>query len=167
MGRASLAGLSLMSLVAVGGQALPLRAVVAATDPYAGVEVLRGLFASYDFNRDGRISARELNVFTELTFVSMDTDESDRISREEFMVWDPGFASLARERGKVQAFDAAKNGVFASRDRDGNGSLDATEVSVTGAHDFVIADEDRDGSLSPGEFVLGFPILAAIAHALR
>lgn len=167
MGRASLAGLSLMSLVALGGQALPPRAAVAATDPYAGVEVLRGLFASYDFNRDGWISARELNVFTELTFVSMDTDESDRISREEFMTWDPGFASLARERGKVQAFDAAKNGVFESRDRGRDGSLDATEVSVNGAHDFVIADKDRDGSLSPGEFALGFPILAALARALR
>jgi hypothetical protein len=51
------------------------------------------------------------------------------------------------------------------RDQDRN--LDETEMSVNGAHDFIIADEDEDGSLSPGEFVVGFPILARIAKALR
>jgi Ca2+-binding EF-hand superfamily protein len=136
-------------LVALG--ALSPRPAIAADEPYAGVEILRGLFASYDYSRDGRITPREFNVFTEVAFVSMDTDANERVSREEFMAWDPGFANLAEQRGKEQAFNSAKREAFRAWDRDGNGNLDAIEMSVNGAHDFIIADEDRNGSLSPGE----------------
>lgn len=167
MARTSLAALGAACLAALGVPMLVPPAAAAPGDPYAGVEVLRGLFASNDYNRDGRISARELNVFTELAFVSMDTDADGRVSLKEFMVWDPGFASLARERGKVEAFEAAKQGVFKAWDRDGDGSLDETEMAVNGAHAFVVADEDRDGSLGPEEFAVGFPVLADIAKALR
>lgn len=167
MTRTSLVALGAACLAALGMSMLAPPAAAAPGDPYAGVEVLRGLFASNDYNRDGRISARELNVFTELAFVSMDTNADNRVSREEFMVWDPGFASLARERGKVEAFEAAKREVFEARDLDKSGSLDETEMAVNGAHDFVVADKDRDGSLSPEEFAVGFPILADIAKALR
>jgi hypothetical protein len=58
--------------------------------PTPGVEVLRGLFASDDYCRDGEISARELHAFSALAFVSMATDVDDHVSREEFMAWGPG-----------------------------------------------------------------------------
>jgi hypothetical protein len=83
------------------------------------------------------------------------------------MAWDPGFATLARQKGKVQAYEAAKREVFGARDRDGDGGLDETELSVNAAHDFVVADRDRNGSLDPGEFAVGYPVLAVIARALR
>ena len=70
-------------------------------------------------------------------------------------------------RGKVQAFEAAKREVFRGRDRDGDGGLDETELSVNAAHDFVVTDRDRNGSLDPGEFAAGYPILAVIARVLR
>jgi hypothetical protein len=82
------------------------RSVDAAEDPYTSVEVLRGLYASIDYNRDGKISAREFNVYGELMFVSTDMNDDDQLSLEEFMDWDPGFATLAKEQGKEQPFNA-------------------------------------------------------------
>ena len=167
MRRASLAAAGLACFVAAVAPAPTPRPASAAEDPYAGVEVLRGLFASNDYNGDGRISPRELNVFTEFAFVSSDADADARVSLEEFMAWDPGFATLAEYRGKAQAYEAAKREVFGARDRDGDGGLDEAELSVNAAHDFVVADRDRNGSLDPGEFAAGYPILAVIARALR
>jgi hypothetical protein len=46
MRRTSLAAVGLACFVAAGAQALTPRPASAAEDPYAGVEVLRGLFAS-------------------------------------------------------------------------------------------------------------------------
>jgi Ca2+-binding EF-hand superfamily protein len=168
LARTSLAALSFACLGVLGAQVLSPRAAVAAGDePFAAVEVLRGLFASYDYNGDGRITPRELDAFRGLVFVSMDTDADGRISPEEFVAWDPGFNSLAEQRDKEQPFNAAKRDAFEAWDRDGDGSLDEIEMAVSGAHDFVVADENGDGSLSPGEFALGYPILARIAKALR
>jgi hypothetical protein len=83
------------------------------------------------------------------------------------VAWDPGFAYLAEQRGKEEPFNAAKREAFRAWDRDSDGELDETEMSVNGAHDFISADEDGNGSLSPGEFAVGFPILARVAKALR
>jgi hypothetical protein len=167
MRRISLAALAVACL-AISGVQMPLpRPAAAADDPYAGVEVLRGLFAGHDYNRDGRISPRELNAFAVLVFVSTDADADGRVSLAEFLAWDPGFASLARERGKVEAFEAAKREVFEARDRNGDGGVDETEMTVNAAHEFVLADKDRDGSLSPDEYAVGFPILVVIARAIR
>src|SRR3712207_1349753 len=113
----SLAAVAAACLATFGVQMPPPRlAVAAAEDPYAGVEVLRGLFAGHGYNRDGRISPRELNAFAVLVFVSTDADADGRVSLEKFLAWDPGFASVARERGKVEAFEAAKREVFKARD---------------------------------------------------
>jgi hypothetical protein len=168
MTRSSLAALGFVCVGALGAYALsPRPATAAADEPYAGVEILRGLFVSYDYNRDGRITPREFNAFTQVVFVSMDTDADGRISREEFVAWDPGFAYLAEQRGKEEPFKAAKREAFRAWDRDSDGELDETEISVNGAHDFISADKDGNGSLSPGEFAVGFPILARVAKALR
>jgi len=166
MTRSVLAALGLVCLGALGALS-PRPASAAADEPYAGVEILRGLFASYDYNRDGRITPRELNAFTELAFVSMDADADSRVSREEFMAWDPGFAYLAAQRNREQPFNAAKGDVFGTWDRTGDGSLDETEMLVNAAYDFVNADDDGNGTLDPREFALGFPILARIAKALN
>src|SRR4051794_8385540 len=89
------APLSLTCLAILVMLALPARPAAAAGEPYAAAEVLRGLFVSYDYNRDGRISVREVHAFSELISVSMDTNDDGRVSVEEFLIWDPGFASLA------------------------------------------------------------------------
>lgn len=165
MKKTPLVTLGIACIVLTGAVMAPRQA--AAQDPYAGVEVLRGMFKSIDYNRDGRISAREFQVFVDLAFVSMDTNGDSRVSREEFMAWDPGFASVAQERGKTQAFEAAKLEMFRVWDRKGDGSVDESEMSVNAAHDFVGADRDRDGSMSPAEFAQNVPILATIAKALQ
>jgi hypothetical protein len=168
MTRASLAALGFVCAGALGADVLsPRPATAAADEPYADVEILRGMFASYDYNRDGRITAREFNAFRVLVFVSMDADADGRVSLDEFMAWEPGFAQLAEQRGREQQFNAAKRGAFRAWDRKDDGELDETEFSVNGSRDFVIADEDRNGSLTPGEFAAGYPILARIAKALR
>jgi hypothetical protein len=96
MTRASLAALGFVCAGALGADVLsPRPATAAADEPYADVEILRGMFASYDYNRDGRITAREFNAFRVLVFVSMDADADGRVSLDEFMAWDPGFAQLA------------------------------------------------------------------------
>jgi hypothetical protein len=93
MTRASLAALGFVCAGALGAEVLsPRPATAAADEPY---EILRGMFASYDYNRDGRITAREFNAFRVLVFVSMDADADGRVSLDEFMAWDPGFAQLA------------------------------------------------------------------------
>jgi hypothetical protein len=166
MRRTSLAALAAAYLVTFGVQLSPPAAT--AEDPYAGVEVLRGLFAGHDYNRDGRISPRELNAFAVLVFVSTDADGDGRVSLAEFLAWDSGFASAARECGKVEAFEAATREVFEARDRNGDGGVDETEMTVNAAaHEFVLADKDHDGSLGPREYAIGFPILAVIARAIR
>ena len=47
------------------------------------------------------------------------------------------------------------------------GHLDETEMTVNAAHEFAAADKDHNGSLSPDEYAVGFPILAAIARTIR
>ena len=68
--------------------------------------------------------------------------------------------------GVGRPFNAAQRGAFRAWDRTGDGTLTETEMAVNAAHDFVIADEDRNGSLSPWEFAARFPILAILAKAL-
>jgi hypothetical protein len=116
MARSSLAALGLVCVGALGAFGLSPRPAIAADEPYAGVEILRGLFVSYDYNHDGRITPREFNAFTQVAFVSMDTDADGRVSREEFVAWDPGFAYLAEQRGKEEPFNAAKREAFRAWD---------------------------------------------------
>ena len=65
----------------------------------------------------------------------------------------PRLRHLGRATGQGAAVRVAKRDAFRAWDRTGDGHLDETEMSVNGAHDFVIADEDGDGPLSPGSLL--------------
>lgn len=159
--------LGLTCLAAISEQALPQCSALAAENSSPVDLTMRRLFASHDYNNDGRISPREATTFGWLAAVSMDADSDARISLEEFLIWDPGFRSLAEERGELEAYDNAQREVFEAFDRDRDGLLSEAEISVNIASSFVAADADRDGWLTPEEFVEGFPILAEIAEAMH
>lgn len=119
----------------------------AATD-----EVVRNLFRSFDRNENGSISRPEALSQTVFMLISQDTDADGRISREEFHQWDVGFASLARERGNIDAFAASKDALFDRWDADGDEHLTIQEFTTGMARAFAGADQQSQGQLDLTQF---------------
>lgn len=109
----------------------------------------------------------DLEVFRASVFGGMDYNGDHRVTHEEFSQWDPGFAAIAQELGRSEAYVTASKIVFAFWDRDGSGELVEPEMRFAMTADFRRADLDDDGLLSREEFIQSFPIMVAMRAAIR
>lgn len=123
-------------------------------------------FASVDSADRGFIDMGEFTNFGTDVFVSMDSDDSGKISLEEYLAWDYGMASVAEDRDRVDAYETALRIVFAFRDRNGNGEISKTEHRQSMNFDFQRADLNGDAILTEREFLDGFPVMVALRAAL-
>lgn len=156
-----LAGLvCLVTGMLLAGGALPARA-----DEVAAID--EGVFRSIDLNHDGRISRREILYFTDLAFVSIDADGNDELGEAEFLVWDPGYSTLAEQRGLERQMTEVKRRLYAELDLNGDGIVEHDEFSVASLYDYYKADKDRDRSLSRGELLEQYNVLQEVRSVLK
>lgn len=128
---------------------------------------LAGLaFESIDTAERGFVDMGEFLSFGGDIFVSMDADESNHLSLEEFTSWDYGMLEVAQDRGREQAYEAALRIVFAFWDRDGSGEVSRTEHRQSLSFDFQRADTNGDALLDKPEFFGGFTVMVALQAAL-
>ncbi|MGJ3265498.1 MAG: hypothetical protein ACFE0R_19945 [Salinarimonas sp.] len=113
------------------------------------------------------IHAGDLERFRDSVFVGMDHDEDGVVTYPEFAAWDPGFAIVAEEVGRSDAYTTASKIVFAVWDRDGDGGLTAPEMRFAMAADFRRADLDDNALLTRDEFIQGFLVMVAMRAAIR
>ncbi|WP_224816956.1 EF-hand domain-containing protein [Hasllibacter sp. MH4015] len=132
-----------------------------------GREVGQTVFATIDASNRGAIHAGELEDFRDAVFASMDTNGDRRVPFEEFVAWDPGFARVAEEAGRLDQYTTAARIVFAFWDRDGSGEMTEQEMRFAMVQDFRRADLDDDTLLTEDEFLQGFPIMVAMRAAIR
>ncbi len=100
-------------------------------------------------------------------FTSMDYDDNDSLSQEEFLSWDYGMLPLAQEAGREAAYETALRVVFAFWDRNGDNMISKTEHRQSLSTDFRRADADNDATLTEGEFTSGFSIMVALRAAIN
>ncbi len=99
-------------------------------------------FADIDADQDGRLTVEEFAAYSELVFVSMDSDESQDLSEQEFLGWGFGMQNLADEAGARQGYDTAVRVVFDLWDRDNDGAIGADEQRDGQSMAFEFADAD-------------------------
>lgn len=133
-----------------------------ATEVPVPVQTLENIAASIDATNDGVVAAAEHRDFTEVAFLSMDSDESYTIDGDEFFAWDMGFAHLADERGKASAYAQAKLDVFAVWDGDGDGVISSAEAREQALWEFTNADADGDGQVNARDLAIGSPTFATL-----
>lgn len=124
-------------------------------------------FASLDGANRGFIDQGEFSNFGGDVFVSMDSDEDNRLSLSEFLSWDYGMAPIAEEAGREDAYDTALRVVFAFWDRNGDGVISRTEHRQSLNFDFQRADTDNDALLTEDEFTGGFSVMVALRAAIN
>ena len=125
------------------------------------------IFVTMDQTGRGAIHMGDLEEFRDSVFAGMDYDGDGRVTYEEFASWDPGFARVAQETGRADAYVTASRIVFAFWDRNADGALTAREMRFAMSSDFRRADVDDDGLLTQEEFIQGFPIMVAMRAAIR
>lgn len=155
--------------------ALGLAAIIATSIPAVaqdsqqsnvGRELAELGFTSADVHDRGFLDMGDFLDFGDNVFVSMDYDENNKISLEEFMAWDYGLRPLSVERGLEQAYDTALKVVFSFWDRNGDGQISRTEHRRSLIRDFQRADLDSSATLDKPEFFGGFSIMVALRAAL-
>lgn len=132
-----------------------------------GKELAELSFDAVDVNERGKVDLGEFINFGRDVLTSMDSDDDDSISQEEFLYWDFGFRVLAEEKDRVRAYEAAQKIVFDFWDRDGDNLVSKTEHLKAMTADFRRADLNDDAYLSKEEFLNGFSVIVAIQAALR
>ena len=124
--------------------------------------------ASMDANGDGVVSTPEHREFTVSAFDSMDYDRDGAVDEAEFLGWDMGFAHVASEISRDEAYASIKSRLFALWDADGDGLVVPSEAHGQAAIEFAHSDADSDGrvdaiDLAHGSETLGTLMTAATA----
>ncbi|WP_299410900.1 signal transduction protein [uncultured Roseobacter sp.] len=140
---------------------------VTAQEENEGHRLAQMAFASLDRADRGFIDQGEFSNFGSDVFVSMDSDQDNRLSLGEFLSWDYGMEPLAREAGREDAYETALRVVFAFWDRDGDGAISPREHRLSLGADFQRADADNDAVLTEDEFTSGFSVMVALRAAIN
>jgi len=139
-------------------------------EPEPGIEgrkVGETILATIDESGRGSVHQGDIERFRSAVFAGMDYDGNGKVTYAEFSGWDPGFALVARDEGKADAYTTASKIVFAFWDRDGDGILTEREMRFAMNADFRRADLDDNALLSRDEFLTGFPMMIAMRAAIR
>ncbi|MFV0643717.1 MAG: EF-hand domain-containing protein [Sphingomonadaceae bacterium] len=123
-------------------------------------------FDTFDLSGRGYVDMGQMLEVQDLFFVSMDRDENDRVSLDEFLSWDYGFSNIAADTDREAAYRTALKVVHSFWDRNGDGEVSRRESRRAVFADFRRADVDDDGLLSREEFVGGFSVMVALRAAL-
>lgn len=132
-----------------------------------GRDLAKLSFATVDQNENGYIDMGESHLFGEDVFISMDADENELLSQEEFLDWGYGFQTLAEDSDKELAYRTALIVVFSFWDRDGDGNVSRAEQRRAVIGDFQRADLNSDGLMDESEFFGGFSVMVATRAALK
>ncbi len=124
-------------------------------------------FSQLDTADRGFIDQGEFANFGSDVFLSMDSNQNDRLSLSEFLSWDYGMLPLAQEAGREAAYETALRVVFAFWDRNGNGEISKTEHRQSLNFDFQRADTTNDALLTEDEFTSGFSVMVALRAAIN
>ncbi len=124
-------------------------------------------FTSTDMNENGFLSISEMQEQGRNIFVSMDADENENLTYEEFMSWGFGKQLIAEEAGREQAYKTALRITFDIWDRNKDGEVSALEHRQGISLDAFRSDLDLDGRLSKQEFIGSFVINVALNAALN
>ncbi len=138
----------------------------AADSASEGRELAQLAFSSVDQHGNGYVNLGDMETYRDLVFVSMDGDEDERITLDEFLAWDFGFAPLAEDRDRFVAYETAMKVVFVFWDRNGDGAVTPAEHRHAIVADFRRADLDDDALLTEAEFTNGFSVIAALRAAV-
>lgn len=132
-----------------------------------GRHIAETIFSSMDPAGRGTINMGDIETFRDSAFAGMDYDGDAQVTYSEFSGWDPGFARVAADLGRAEAYTTASKIIFAFWDRDGDGALTQREMRTAMSADFRRADLDDDALLTKAEFIGGFPIMVAMRAAIR
>lgn len=130
-------------------------------------ELSKITFESTDTTGNGALDYGEIVAMSESIGLSMDADENNEISREEFMEWDFGFAFLAENEGDGSQYVSVKNIIFALWDLNSNDAITPREMRLATRWSFERADTDRNGLLSENEYLEGWLPIVIIKNGRR
>lgn len=156
-------------LALMTGAAMVFSAQTAAfsKDEPEGKQLAQLGFEAIDRGGKGFVHMGDMEAFRAEVFISMDGDENNAISRDEFMQWDYGFIEVAAQNDAQIAYRTALKVIFALWDRDGNGALTPSEHRHAINADFRRADLDGNAILNEREFLGGFSMMVALRVALK
>ena len=132
-----------------------------------GRDLAKLAFKSVDQDEKGYIDQGEFTLFGGDVFVSMDYDENNRISLDEFLSWGFGMELIAEEAGRAEAYETAMRVVFAFFNDTATTEISKTEYRQSLSADFRRADFNNDAVLTEEEFLSGFSINVAARAAIN
>jgi Ca2+-binding EF-hand superfamily protein len=142
-------------------------ALANAEENLAVKEIEEGAFASIDTLNRGYVTIGALSRYRNLVFASMDANNDNRVSLQEYLEWGFGGSLIAEEAGKMDAYTAARKVIFFYRDRDGDEQLTEAEFRVSTINDFRRADLNNNGRLEKDEFTKQFAEFGALRFAVK
>lgn len=154
------------TILALAAGLMTLAGGAAADSASEGHDLALSAFSSVDRHGNGYVNLGDMEAYRELVFVSMDGNDDQRITLDEFLAWDFGFVPLAEDRDRRLAFETAMKVVFVFWDRNGDGAVTVTEHRHAIMADFRRADLNDDALLDEAEFTNGFSVIAAARVAV-
>lgn len=133
--------------------------------PHPAHAAMDAVAASMDADGNGAVAPAEHRDFTLAAFASMDHDGDGAVDEAEFLDWDMGFAPLAAEIGRDEAYAAIKARLFAVWDADGDGANAPAEAHDQAGLEFAQADADRDGRVGAPDLARGSETLGTLMAA--
>lgn len=112
------------------------------------------------------VDLSEMEIFRGSLFFSMDQDDNNNLTFDEYFEWDYGFKLIAEEAGKQKEYLTAMKIMFAFWDLDGDGKLTDSEHKRALVRDFQRADLNNDNVLTKPEFFGAFSMNIAFKAAL-
>lgn len=120
-------------------------------DPRRGRYGYMTRFGTFDTNHDGVVSAEEASANAEKVLASMDVNEDDQVSFDEFMVFRMGNRNaLIKKRQAVRY--AINHFWFVRMDADEDELISRIEFFEAASRHFSDSDANKDGKVTPIEF---------------
>lgn len=138
----------------------------AADNGSEGKELAKMSFESIKRADRDFVDMGEMEIFRGSLFFSMDQDDNESLSFDEFYEWDYGFKLIAEEQNKQKEYLTAMRIMFAFWDLNGDGQLTDGEHRIALVRDFQRADLNNDAILTKPEFFGAFSMNIAFKAAL-